>query len=197
MFDCLLSNRFPNSNTAVTFYCLLDPRSLKEGEQVFLNGSLDVLSAWEGGIPMHPTEDNECLWHTTVQLPLNEVNRATTAYTGVYGVQSADASTGDGLFQFRYEIRLAAGDSENRTDAAASTPEGAPVIVEGQTERVEHNLKLQYFHSFRSNNKFRRFKGWSLTNKTVFQQYVQHHIYRLHKGKTQLCIYLYAFVFCV
>ena len=171
--------RFPNSNTAVTFYCLLDPRGLKEGEYVFLNGSLDVLSAWEGGVPMERTEDNEDLWCVTVELPLSKEDRATTVYTGGYVSQGA----GDGLFQYRYEIRLAQGDTENRADVAASTPDGSPVIIEGQMERIEHSLKLQYFDSFRPNHKFRRFKGWTLSSKSVFQQYVQHNIFRFQQGE--------------
>jgi hypothetical protein len=129
---------------------------------------------------MVPTEDNDCLWRITVQLPLTQADRATTPYTGVYGAQA----TADGLFQFRYEIRLAAGDNENQSDPAASTVQGARVLIEGQTERVEHNLKIHYFHAFRPNNKFRRFKGWTLSNKTVFQQYVQHHIYRFQRGES-------------
>ena len=162
----------------MTFHCLLDPRAQKEGEVVFLNGSLDILTSWNGGIPMQRAEDNECLWSVTVQLPISEGDRVNNSYAGVYGVQG----TGDGMFQYRYEIRLADDDTENRGEAYATTPSGATVLIEGQAERIEHNLKLHFFHSFRPNYKFRRFKGWSQSNKSVFQQYVQHIIFCFQNG---------------
>lgn len=157
----------------------MDPRGLQENEQVYLNGSLDVLSAWEGGVPMRRTEDNQYLWFVVVQLPISLADRAVTAYTDGYISQAA----GDGLFQYRYEIRLAPDNNENRNDAAAITPGGLSVLIEGQTERVEHILKLRYFHSFRQNHKFRRFKGWISSSKTVFQQYVQHILYCFQRGE--------------
>ena len=138
---------------------------------------------------MHPTVDNDCLWCLTVQMPLSQADRVTTlattasAYSGMYGVQGAGAGATDGLFQYRYEIRLADGDTEQRGTALATTPGGVSVLVEGGSERVEHHLKQQYFHSFHHNHKFRRFKGWTLSNKTVFQQYVQHHIFRFQQGE--------------
>lgn len=76
-----------NAASAATFHVLVDARAVRPGESVMLDGNLDALSAWGGGVPMQPHPRNPLLWSARVLLPF-----------------TATDACARGMFQFSYSI---------------------------------------------------------------------------------------------
>jgi hypothetical protein len=77
-----------------------------------------------------------------------------------------------GLFQFRYEI--------------VSARDGT--IIEGQNERTENTMRRNFYHVFRSNYYFARFRGWTASNNNgvVMRHFLQYELSRLRSGMTEI-----------
>lgn len=74
-----------------------------------------------------------------------------------------------GLFQFRYQI--------------ISAKDG--IIIEGQGERIETNVRKSYYHVFRSNYYFPRFRGWvANTGPVVMKHLLKHELLLFRNGVT-------------
>jgi hypothetical protein len=75
-----------------------------------------------------------------------------------------------GIFSFRYEIVTTSGN-----------------IVEGQNDRFEQGLQRNYFHMFRSNFRYPRFKGWTaMSGKQAFMQFCARNLEKLRRGEFSL-----------
>lgn len=75
-----------------------------------------------------------------------------------------------GIFSFRYEIVTVSGN-----------------IIEGQNDRFEQGLQWNFYHIFRSNFRYPRFKGWTaMSGKQAFMQFCAWNLDKLRRGDCTL-----------
>lgn len=75
-----------------------------------------------------------------------------------------------GIFRYRYEILTRAGN-----------------IIEGNLERSEQQIRTHYFHSFRGNFRYPRFRGWTAPHpRDIFQFYCRSIISDFSNGTEEI-----------